>query len=131
MNPRDLKSEISVASALNIQSISSDTTTAGTIIDAQGYESLTFVVETGARSAGTVTPLIEWSDDSGLSGSEAVSDDFLIGTEAAAALSAAHSRSTVGVVVLKRYIRLSLVSTGSASLTAGGTVIKSGARHNS
>lgn len=101
--------------AVNPASVSSDTTTAGAIIDTQGYGSLTFIVQTGARTAGTVTPLIEESDDSGLSGSNAVADADLIGLEASAALAAANKTSKIGYVGKKRYVRCSLVTTGSTN----------------
>jgi hypothetical protein len=131
MNMFDLKNEVKVLNARSIASIGSDTTTAGEIIDCAGYSNVLFELMSGTRSAGTATPLIEWSDDSGMSGSEAVPDDFLQGTEAAAALSAANGRSAVGVIVLKRYIRLSIVTTGSTSaFILGATAILNGARNN-
>lgn len=126
----DLKNNIKPLNALNIQSISSNTTTNGVEIDTQGYDSVTFEILTGARTDGTVTPLIQESDTSG-SYSGSVADDDLIGTEAEAALSAAHSRSTVGYVGKKRYVRLSLVSTSVTSgLTAGASAILGSAKHN-
>lgn len=126
----DLKNNIKSLNALNIQSISSNTTTNGVEIDTQGYDSVTFEIITGARTDGTVTPLIQESDTSG-SYSGSVADDDLIGTEAEAALSAAQSRSTVGYVGKKRYVRLSLVSTSvSSGLTAGASAILGSAKHN-
>lgn len=123
MASRDLKNNIKVLNALNIASISSNTTTAGVEIDTQNYESVTFEVITGARTDGTVTPLIQESDTSG-SYSGSVSDDDLVGTEAESALSIAHSRSRVGYIGTKRYVKLSLVSTSvTTGLTAGASVI--------
>jgi len=123
MASRDLKNNIKVLNALNIASISSNTTTAGVEIDTQNYESVTFETITGARTDGTVTPLIQESDTSG-SYSGSVSDDDLVGTEAEAALSTAHSRSRVGYIGTKRYVKLSLVSTAvTTGLTAGASVI--------
>ncbi len=77
MASRDLKTNIKVQNALNIGSITTNTTTAGVEIDTQGYESVTFEVITGARTDGTVTPLIQESDTSG-SYSGSVSDDDLV-----------------------------------------------------
>lgn len=123
MASRDLKNNIKVLNALNIASISSNTTTAGVEIDTQGYESVTFEIITGARTDGTVTPLIQESDTSG-SYSGSVDDNDLVGLEADAALSTAHSRSRIGYIGTKRYVKLSLVSTAVTSgLTAGGSVI--------
>ena len=123
MASRDLKNNIKIANALNIASISTNTTTAGVEIDTQGFESVTFEIITGARSDGTVTPLIQESDTSG-SYSGSVDDDNLIGLETDAALSAAQSRSRIGYIGTKRYVKLSLVSTSvTTGLTAGASVI--------
>lgn len=130
MSSVDLKNNISVKNALNIAAISTNTTTAGVEIDTQGFEALTFVIETGARTDGTVTPLIQESDTSG-SYSGSVDDNDLVGLEVDAALSVANSRSRIGYVGKKRYVKLSLVSTSVTSgLTAGATAILSSARHN-
>lgn len=126
----DLKNNISVENALNIQAITTNTTTAGVEVDTQGFESVTFVIETGARTDGTVTPLIQESDTSG-SFSGSVADEDLIGTEAEAALSAAQSRSIIGYVGKKQFVKLSLVSTSVTSgLTAGASAILGAAKHN-
>ena len=123
MASRDLKTNIKVVNALNIAAISTNTTTAGVEVDTQGYESVTFEIITGARTDGTVTPLIQESDTSG-SYSGSVSDDDLVGLEADAALSTGHSRSRVGYIGTKRYVKLSLVSTSvTTGLTAGRSVI--------
>ena len=123
MSSVDLKNNISVKNALNIASISTNTTTAGVEIDTQGYESVTFEIITGARTDGTVTPLIQETDTSG-SYSGSVDDDNLIGLEADAALSVAQSRSRIGYIGTKRYVKLSLVSTSvTTGLTAGASVI--------
>jgi len=118
---KDLKNSVNGFIAVNIQAISTDTTTAGTAIDLgdiaeeYGYESLTFVLLTGVRSAGTATILVEDSDDD--STYIAVSNDFLIGTEGT--LNAANSFSIVGYNGKKRYVKASIVSATSANLTAG------------
>jgi len=129
MSSVDLKNNISVKNALNITSISTNTTTAGVEIDTQGYESATFEIITGARTDGTVTPLIQETDVSG-SYSGSVNDNDLIGTEALATLSVAQSRSIIGYVGKKRYVKLSLVSTSvTTGLTAGASVILGNPKH--
>ena len=126
----DSKNNFAARNALNIAAITTNTTTNGVEIDTLGFGSLTFVIETGARTDGTITPVIQESDVSG-SYSGSVSTDFLIGTTAAAALSAAQSRSTIGYVGKRRYVRLQLVSTAVTSgLTAGATAILGDAIHN-
>lgn len=129
MASEDLRSNITVQNAFNTQTISSDTTTNGVIIDTAGYEGLTFVIKAGAVTAGDVTPLIQDGEDSGLSDAANVADDFLIGTEAAAQIDAANEVFTIGYVGKKRYVRLSLVSANSANLVVGGEAILSDARH--
>jgi hypothetical protein len=129
MSSVDLKNNISVKNALNIASISTNTTTAGIEIDTQGFESVTFEIITGARTDGTVTPLIQETDVTG-SYSGSVDDNDLIGTEALAALSTAQSRSIIGYVGKKRYVKLSLVSTSvTTGLTAGASAILGNPKH--
>ncbi len=105
--------------ALNTAAIASSTTTNGVIIDTQGYEALTFILNVGARTDGTFTPLIRHGDASDLSDVVDVDDSDLVGTEALAAISAAQTMKKVGYVGSKRYVRLSVVST---SVTSGATV---------
>ena len=123
MASRDLKNDIKIVNGVNITSITTNTTTAGVEVDTQGYESVTIEVITGARTDGTVTPLLQESDVSATySGS--VADEDLIGLEADAALSALNARSRFGYIGKKRYIKVSLVSTSvTTGLTAGASVI--------
>lgn len=114
----DLKSKIKQEVALNIQAISSDTTTAGNEIDTAGYESVVFVLQAGTLTDGDYTLLVEDSDTSG-SGYVAVSDDFLIGTEASTQLDTSNTASRIGYVGKKQYVKVSVVS---ANTTSGGTV---------
>lgn len=126
----DLKNDIKILNGLNIAAISTNATTAGVEIDTAGFESVTFEVLTGARTDGTVTPLIQESDTSGtFAGS--VADDDLIGLESEAAISTANARTRIGYAGKKRYVKLSLVSTVvTTGLTAGASVILGNARHN-
>lgn len=119
---KDLHNNVSPVVALNIGSIGSNTTTAGAIIDTKGYGALEFIIQSGAITDGTFTPLVEEGDESNLSDSAAVSDDNLFGTEAGAAFVAADDNRVKRVgywVGAKRYVRLSLVSSG---VTTGGTL---------
>lgn len=123
MASRDLKNNIKVVNGLSIASITTNTTTGGEQVDTQGYESVTVVVMTGARTDGTVTPLLQESDVSG-SYSGSVADEDLIGLEADAALSIANGRAIFGYIGKKRYIKPSFVSTGvTTGLTAGISII--------
>lgn len=118
-------SNIKTALAVNVATISSNTTTAGNIIDTQGYNTGSFIIFSGTITDGTYTPLIEEGDDSGLSDAAAVSDTYLLpsgtGQEAGIAFVAANDNvvKKIGYITQKRYVRLSLVSTG---VTTGGTL---------
>lgn len=124
MSKYDLHNNILQKVARNTAAISSTTTTAGNIIDTQGFESLEFLLHTGAWTDGTFTPLVEHGDAANLSDAAAVDDDDLLGTEAGAALAAANSSSRIGYRGSKRYVRLSVVSSGVTSgATVGATAI--------
>lgn len=104
--------------------ISTDTTTASNIIDTQGFDKVTFVMICGAYTDGTYTPAVSESDDSGMSGENAVADAELTRTEADAAISAATTNSTdatgkIGYLGNKRYVTCDIVS---ASTSSGATV---------
>lgn len=125
----DQKSDIKPLLALNTQTIGSSTTTVGNVIDNAGYESLTFINSLGTRTDGTFTPLIEDSDDNVTYAP--VADEFLIGTEAAAALTASNTIKSIGYVGTKRYVRESIVSSGVTSGSTGvsGVAIQGYPKH--
>ena len=118
---RDLHNNIAPAVAFDTAAISSNTTTAGNIIDRQGYEAVEFILLSGTLTDGTYTPLIEHGDAANLSDAAAVADSELLGTEADAAFAATEDDAVkrVGYIGSKRYVRLSIVS---ASTTSGGTM---------
>lgn len=118
---KDLYNNIKAESALNTSAISSSTTTAGNVIDRQGYNSLEFLIMSGTLTDGTYTPLVEEGDAANLSDAAAVADANLLGTEASAAFTASNDNTVkkVGYIGSKRYVRLSIVSAG---VTTGGTI---------
>lgn len=119
---KDMKNNIKVSNALNIQAIASNTTIAGAIIDTKGFDSLTLVFQTGTITDGDYTLLIEEGNSATLTDAAAVADADLLGTEALASFSADtddNKVSKIGYRGNKRYVRLSVVST---SVTTGGTV---------
>lgn len=122
----DVYNDISVLNAFDIQTISSNTTTNGDIIDTQGFEAVTFVFQTGTVTDGDYTVLLEESDDSGFTTSNAVADSDLIGTEAGASFTLDtddNKVSKLGYNGNKRYLRASIVSTNTSSgATLGATV---------
>lgn len=114
----DSAQNMAVSTAVNTGAISSSTTTAGAIIDTQGYNSLTFVMNVGARTDGTYTLSIEHGDNSALSDTSTPDATDLVGTAAGTAISAAQSQKKLGYVGNKRYVRVNIVST---SVTTGAT----------
>lgn len=117
---RDLKNKHNVTVGLNLSNITSNTTTDGSAVDLQGDQGCTFIFYSGAVTDGTYTPVIEEDSTGSFAGAEtAVADADLIGTEAAAAISAANTVTTIGYRGSVRYVRPTVVS---ASTTTGGNI---------
>lgn len=116
---KDLHNNIDDRVALNIQAISTDTTTNGVIIDTAGYESIEFVIQTGTVTDGTYTPLLQEDTAVGFGTATTVATADTLGS--LTALTAADDNVTlrIGCVPKKRYVRLSIVS---ASTTTGATL---------
>lgn len=130
MAAKDQFSSIKVVPAFDIQIISSDTTTTGDVIDTKGFNSVTFVFQTGTVTDGDYTVLIEDADESAFNVTNAaVADTYLLGTEAGASFDADtddNDVAKIGYIGGKRYVRMSVVSTntgGDASATIGGVCI--------
>lgn len=122
MANKDLHNKVKVMNAFDIQSISSDTTTNGDIIDLQGYESCEFIFQTGTITDGDYTVLIQEGDESDLSDAGAVADGDLLGTESNASFTSNdddNKVSKIGYGGGKRYVRFNVVSSNT---TSGGTV---------
>ena len=118
----DQKTSLKALKALNIASIATNTTTAGSSIDTKGFESLTLFFELGDRADGTFLPLVQDSDDNSTFAD--VIDQFLIGTEAEALLNTANTVKSIGYVGKKRYVKVSIVSSAVTSgATASATAI--------
>jgi len=118
--------------ALNIQTISSDTTTNGIIIDMLDYQSVEFFIHTGTITTGVFTPLLQEGDDSGLSDAANVSTDYLLGTYADATFTTAASDDNavkrIGYVGKKRYVRLSIVTTSTGNGVISAIAVKGNPR---
>ena len=127
MKTTDLHNQISVGVGIALTAVADGADVVGEIIDMQGCNALEFVFQVGAYTDGDVTPLIEESDNSNMSSSNAVADTDLLGTEAAAALSAA-GVSNVGYIGNKRYVRATAVTAAGSTLSVGCTAIKYGLR---
>ena len=109
-----------VGSVALAAAISSNTTTAGNIIDTRGFEAIEFYIASGTLTDGAYAVLVEDGDESNLSDAAAVADDQLLGTEANASFTDTDDNTVkrIGYVGGKRYVRLSLVST---SVSTGGS----------
>lgn len=131
MAVREIQTMVLPQNAFNVQTISTDTTTDGNIIDTAAFDGgILFVIQAGTVSAGNVTPLLEESDNSNFSSESAIPDSNIIygtltsGQEAAAIINTTGQVKSIGVVGTKRYVRLALVSASSANLIVGATVLK-------
>jgi hypothetical protein len=126
----DIHSDMKVAVALLAQSIVTNTTTVGAIIDTEGLEGLEFTLSSATITDGVYVVLLEDSDDSGMSGATTVAGDDLLGNNPRFILTDDDDVSRVGYVGNKRFVRLSVVSTG---VTTGGafsaTAIQTMAKH--
>ena len=124
MPTRDIRSNLLPKVAFNAN-ITSSTTTNGAIIDTADYDSgVMYAFMCHAYTDGTYTPVIEHSDDSGMSGAVDVPDENLIGTEAQAVLSAVSASGadlkTIGIIGTKRYVRVKITS---ATVTTGARIV--------
>lgn len=114
----DQKSDLKTYVALTPRAaIATDTTTVGAIIDRKGFESVTFSIISGVLTDGAYAVLIEEGDAANLSDAAAVADADLIGTEALAGFAATDDATakTIGYIGVKRYVRLSIVSTSTST----------------
>lgn len=119
----DIHSRSSVETALNVQAITTDTTTVGNIIDMQDQQSLELIFIAGAISAGTLTVKVEHGESATLADAAVVPADYLLGTAAFTTTDANKSKK-VGYVGKSRYVRTSIVSTGTANGTIGALALK-------
>lgn len=121
MTTRDLHSNIKATPALNAQSIATNTTVNGAIIDTLGFESLEFLIQSATITDGTFAPSLTEGSQANLSDGAAVAAADMIGTVAAATFIATDDNVTkkLGYKGSKRYVRLSLTSTG---VTTGGAM---------
>lgn len=117
MSEFDLHSNIDDLVALTSQTIATDTTTAGAIIDTKGFESIEFIALSGTITDGAYALLLEEGDDSGLSDVAAVTADETLGALTGFVAADDDTTIRVGSIGKKRFQRLSLVST---STTSGG-----------
>jgi hypothetical protein len=109
---------------------SDNTALVGAIVDNQGFDSCTYVINTGilADADATFTVLLEEGDAADVSDAAAVADVDLIGTEAAASFTFTNDASTrkLGYKGSKRYTRLTITPAANAGLWDAGVVCLQG-----
>ena len=122
----DIHNNITPSVAIEPQALSGTTDVVGEIIDTKGYSACEFVLITDAIAVGSLDAqlLIEEGDASNLSDAAAVSDTFLIGTEALTAISATDDKvaKRLGLRITKRYARATLTVTTNAGTDVIGAV---------
>ena len=109
----DIKSDLLVLLAM-IETITTDTTTSGDIIDTANFElGIMFAMAVANFTDGSYELQIFESDDDGMSGATVVSGDQLIGDlpTLVAATAGGAAQSTVGVISHLRYLQARIVST--------------------
>jgi hydrogenase maturation factor len=120
----EIASKLETRIALSPRVINTDTTTVGAIIDLQeNNRGAMLAIMSGTVTDGSYVPLIEEGDASNLSDASAVADADLYrkgvaaGQEADATFVAADDNKIKKISYLgkKRYIRLSIVSTGTTT----------------
>ena len=122
---KDLHNQVGVGVAIALTAVADGEDVVGSAIDRQGSEGLELIFQVGAYTDGSVTPLIEESDND--SDYTAVADADLTNTEASAALTAA-GVSNIGYVGFKRYVRATAVTAAGSTLSVGATFVKFGLR---
>jgi len=132
---RDGSSNIQVKrSTSSISGAGDDVAQVGEIIDTQGYDSLTFVINTGVLvdANATFAVVVDEGDDSGLSGSNAVVDADLVKQDPSSATAPEAQASfafgddnevrKIGYIGSKRYVRLTITPTGNTGAWPIGVV---------
>lgn len=123
---RDLHNNIDVKRAISPVSVADTTAQVGEWVDRAGYESLEFVILTGALpdADATFTVLVEDADEADQSDAAAVADDNLLGTEAEAGFTFAEDDSLrkIGYRGNKRYARVTITPVNNASASLLGAV---------
>ena len=118
---KDLHNQVSVGVAIALTAVADGEDVVGAVIDRQGSEGLEIIFQVGAYTDGSVTPLIEESDNN--SDYTAVAGANLTNAEASAALSAA-GVSSIGYVGFKRYVRATAVTAAGSTLSVGASFVK-------
>lgn len=117
---RDIANNLTLKRAVSPQAARTDNTAiVSEILDVRNFESVMLAVQLGANTDAnaTFTVLLEESNDSGMSGANAVSDDDMNGTESLAGFQFDDDNECrkLGYVGNKRYIRATITPAGNDS----------------
>jgi hypothetical protein len=120
MPTRDLHNSVHALPGIAPQKqTNADTAFVSAILDTAMYESAEFLILTGTSTDANVTftVLVEDGDVSNLSDNVAVNDNFLLGTEVAAAFRYDDDVEVrkIGYVGSKRYVRVTITPSGNNS----------------
>ncbi len=123
---RDMHNNISILHAITPQAVGTTGIANGKVsaaLDRRGFESVEFIYSSGASAsvADTITPVIYEGDTTNGSFTSVATAD-LLGTEAALTLTAAKS-GRVGYNGNKRYLKIRLYGTGTATAVVAATAI--------
>ena len=135
--PLDIVNDVGLVKALDEQTINSDTTTAGNVIDTETFRGDIAIVLSGKFTAGDLTMSLFEDSAVGMGTATAIPDaaikPFILsgvkyetGQEAAAIIDGTPAFNVLGLKkdMLKRYIRLSVVSDNSANVIASAFVMQ-------
>lgn len=124
---KDNHDNILAAVALNATQMNTNTTAVGPILDRNTFESLEYLLYTGAWTTGTFTASLQDGNASNLSDAAAVAENFLlphVNSQAngvaytSAVLNGANQVKRLGYVGSKRYVQLTITSTSVVSTGA-------------
>ncbi len=111
----DLHSNVKGVNALNAAAITTNTTTVGNIVDMLGFESLEFMIQSGAITDGAYALVLEEGDASNLSDAAVVPTANVLGALTGFVAADDNVIKRVGSIGKKRYQRLSIVSTSTST----------------
>lgn len=112
----DLHDNIGTGVGLAISSITTNTATAGAIIDTRGYNAMELSFLSGTITDGTYAVTINESNDAGMAGPTTAT---VLGTLPSFVAADDNVVKRVGVLASKRYVQATVTSTG---VTTGGTM---------
>lgn len=123
---RDMHNNISVLHAITPQAVGTSGIAGGKLsaaLDRRGFDTVEFIYSSGASAsaADTITPVIYEGDTTNGSFTSVAAAD-LLGTEAALTLTAAKS-GKVGYSGSKRYLKIRLYGTGTATAVVGAVAV--------